>query len=94
LFVESLRLAGVHHNVNLVAGFSPQAVEELASKFNKKWSLFFIDGNHNGEYPLNVRSSLCFCSCISLFARFLNPHCIYFDKRMPEYVVSTVKMML
>jgi hypothetical protein len=72
LFVESLRLAGVNHHVNLVAGFSPQAVNELASKFNKKWSLFFIDGNHNGEYPLNVRLSLSFCSYISLFTHYLN----------------------
>jgi hypothetical protein len=51
---ESLRLAGVYQNVNLVSGFSPQAVEELANKTKKKWSLFFIDGNHNDDYPLKV----------------------------------------
>jgi hypothetical protein len=57
--IESLRLAGVHQNVNLVAGFSPQAIEELAHKTKRKWSLFFIDGNHNGDYPLRDAKVCC-----------------------------------
>jgi hypothetical protein len=51
--IESLRLAGASKNVNLVHGFSPEAVHELAKNQQRKWSFIFIDGNHNADYPLN-----------------------------------------
>jgi len=39
-------------DLSLVPGFSPQKVEELADG-RRRWSLFFIDGNHDSEHPLN-----------------------------------------
>jgi glycosyltransferase involved in cell wall biosynthesis len=50
---NSLRAAGVLDTVNLVSGYSPQKVEELATQFQRKWSLIFIDGNHEAPGPLN-----------------------------------------
>jgi predicted O-methyltransferase YrrM len=50
---ESLKLAGVKESVNLIPGYSPQKVEEIANKFQRKWSLIFIDGNHEAPAPLN-----------------------------------------
>lgn len=50
---NSLRDAGVLETVNLVSGYSPQKVEELAEKLQCKWSLFFIDGSHEAPCPLN-----------------------------------------
>ncbi|MEX6780031.1 class I SAM-dependent methyltransferase [Limnospira fusiformis] len=50
---SSLKAAGVLGSVNLVAGYSPQKVEELARQLQKKWSLIFIDGDHEGQAPLN-----------------------------------------
>lgn len=49
----SLRAAGVLDSVNLVAGFSPQKVEELAAQLQRKWSLIFIDGDHEEPGPLH-----------------------------------------
>jgi predicted O-methyltransferase YrrM len=48
----SLEAAGVHQAVNLVGGFSPQKVHQLAAQRTTKWSLFFIDGNHDAPCPL------------------------------------------
>lgn len=50
--VGSLRSAKVNRLVNLIPGASPIAVEELGMKMKEKWSLFFVDGNHNSPYPL------------------------------------------
>jgi predicted O-methyltransferase YrrM len=50
---ESLNFAGVKELVNLVPGYSPEKVEEIANKFQRKWSLIFIDGNHEAPAPLN-----------------------------------------
>ncbi len=50
---NSLRSASVLDAVNLVAGYSPQKVEELATQLQCKWSLIFIDGNHEAPGPLN-----------------------------------------
>jgi predicted O-linked N-acetylglucosamine transferase (SPINDLY family)/glycosyltransferase involved in cell wall biosynthesis/predicted O-methyltransferase YrrM len=49
---QSLTAAGVMKTVNLVAGYSPQKVEELATTQQHQWSLIFIDGNHNAPGPL------------------------------------------
>ncbi|HEY9799803.1 MAG TPA: TylF/MycF/NovP-related O-methyltransferase [Leptolyngbyaceae cyanobacterium] len=50
---NSLRDAGVLETVNLVSGYSPQKVEELAEQLQRKWSFFFIDGSHDAPCPLN-----------------------------------------
>lgn len=49
---QSLRAAGVLDRVNLIAGYSPQAVEALATEQQRRWSLLFIDGNHEHPGPL------------------------------------------
>jgi predicted O-methyltransferase YrrM len=48
----SLIAAGVRERVNLVAGESPQAVQRLAAASGRRWSLVFIDGNHDAPGPL------------------------------------------
>lgn len=50
---NSLQCAGVMDLVNLVIGYSPQKVEELAQQLQRKWSFFFIDGSHDAPSPLN-----------------------------------------
>ncbi|MEQ8752029.1 MAG: glycosyltransferase [Coleofasciculus sp. G1-WW12-02] len=50
---SSLRDANVLDSVNLIAGCSPQKIEELATQFQRKWSLIFIDGSHEAPAPLN-----------------------------------------
>ncbi len=50
---QSLKQAGVKESVNLIPGYSPQTVEEIANKLQKKWSLIFIDGHHEAPAPLN-----------------------------------------
>lgn len=47
---DSLEAAGVLERVNLVPGYSPQKVEELAQQ-GRRWSLIFIDGNHETPGP-------------------------------------------
>jgi predicted O-methyltransferase YrrM len=49
----ALNASGVQTTVELIPGYSPQRVEELANQFNRKWSLIFIDGEHEDEGPLN-----------------------------------------
>jgi SAM-dependent methyltransferase/predicted O-methyltransferase YrrM len=49
----ALNASGVQTSVTLVPGYSPQRVEELANEFNRKWSLIFIDGEHENDGPLN-----------------------------------------
>jgi len=50
---NSLKDAGVLDSVNLVGGYTPQKVEELAEQLQRKWSLIFIDGDHEAPGPLN-----------------------------------------
>jgi SAM-dependent methyltransferase/predicted O-methyltransferase YrrM/lipopolysaccharide biosynthesis glycosyltransferase len=49
----ALNASGVQTTVELIPGYSPQKVEELANQFNRKWSLIFIDGEHEEPGPLN-----------------------------------------
>ncbi|MEG4418841.1 CmcI family methyltransferase [Microcoleus sp. LAD1_D5] len=49
----ALNASGVQTSVELIPGYSPQRVEEFSAQFNHKWSLIFIDGEHEGEGPLN-----------------------------------------
>ncbi|NEP82528.1 MAG: hypothetical protein F6K39_32920 [Okeania sp. SIO3B3] len=48
-----LEAANVLEKVNLIPGYSPQKIEELAEKLKYKWSLIFIDGNHEAPGPLH-----------------------------------------
>jgi predicted O-linked N-acetylglucosamine transferase (SPINDLY family)/glycogen synthase/predicted O-methyltransferase YrrM len=50
---NSLQAAGVLDKVELLTGCSPQKVEELATQLQRKWSLIFIDGDHEAPGPLN-----------------------------------------
>jgi hypothetical protein len=43
--------AGVLDKVTLHAGASPEAVHALAQASGKRWSLIFIDGDHEGDAP-------------------------------------------
>lgn len=55
----SLAGCGVSADVNLTAGSSPEGVDELAAAGGRKWSLFFIDGDHEGPAPeRDVRACL------------------------------------
>ncbi|MEG3850568.1 TylF/MycF/NovP-related O-methyltransferase [Microcoleus sp. herbarium19] len=49
----ALNASGVQTTVELIPGYSPQRVEEIAAQFNRKWSLIFIDGEHGEPGPLN-----------------------------------------
>jgi hypothetical protein len=49
---DSIKALGVAGAVRLIAGLSPQHVEELAQREQRRWSFFFIDGNHDGQAPL------------------------------------------
>jgi hypothetical protein len=60
--VASLEAAGVRQSVNLVAGLSPQKIYELAESRTDRWSLFFIDGNHDSPGPLQDATACAFCA--------------------------------
>jgi len=47
----SLNQAGLLDRVNLIAGASPEAVENLVRTKGGGWSLVFIDGNHDEPGP-------------------------------------------
>ena len=56
---QSLAGCGVSANVNLNACRSPEGVEEVAAGRAEKWSLFVIDGDHEGAAPeRDVRACL------------------------------------
>ncbi len=48
---NSLRAVNVMNNVTLVVGASPATVDLHARTTNRRWSLFFIDGNHDAPGP-------------------------------------------
>jgi hypothetical protein len=49
---HSLATAGVRDRVRLIPGSSPPMVAELARTHSRKWSLMFIDGDHDAPAPL------------------------------------------
>ncbi len=67
---SSLRSADVLDRCHLIGGMSPEAVEELAQRSNKRWNLIFIDGDHEGEAP-RLDAEICIKyaadDCIILF---------------------------
>jgi predicted O-methyltransferase YrrM len=48
---QSLHAAGVSDTIRLIPGYSPEKVQEIADQRACKWSLIFIDGNHEAPYP-------------------------------------------
>jgi predicted O-methyltransferase YrrM len=48
---ESLRRAAVLDRVVLHDGRSPEAVERISAATGKRWSLIFVDGDHEGDAP-------------------------------------------
>jgi glycosyltransferase involved in cell wall biosynthesis/predicted O-methyltransferase YrrM len=54
-FADSVRAscerAGVLDHVTFHSGFSPNAIDALALSTGKRWSLIFIDGDHEGDAP-------------------------------------------
>jgi predicted O-methyltransferase YrrM len=50
--INSIQHANLADNVNLWPNTSPDGVGILGHAENKKWSLFFIDGNHQHPGPL------------------------------------------
>ena len=50
--MASLTAAGVADRCHLHVGESPQAVREIATRENKRWKLFFIDGSHQAPGPI------------------------------------------
>lgn len=56
---ESLARCGVAERVFLAGGRSPGTVAELAARRGRPWSLFFIDGDHEGPAPwIDARACL------------------------------------
>jgi len=51
--VASLSMLMSPNQIRMYAQKSPDAVEQIARGENKKWSLFFIDGNHDHPFPRN-----------------------------------------
>jgi len=49
----ALNASQVQTTIELIPGYSPQRVVEYAAQSNRKWSLIFIDGEHEGDGPLN-----------------------------------------
>lgn len=50
---SSLAEAGALPRCSLYPGKSPQRVQEIAQRHQKRWPLIFIDGDHEGAAPLN-----------------------------------------
>ena len=74
---SSLQSAGVMDNVKLYSGKSPDAVTELVRQQNKRWSMVFIDGNHDFPGPVNdavVCERFCADDAMILFHDLLSPH--------------------
>jgi len=54
-----LECAGIADNVRLHSGYSPGAIAAIAAGRDEKWSLFFIDGDHESLAPeLDVEACL------------------------------------
>jgi glycosyltransferase involved in cell wall biosynthesis/predicted O-methyltransferase YrrM len=48
---NSFEIAGVLGKVSLHTGCSPAAIDELSKSTGKRWSLIFIDADHEGDAP-------------------------------------------
>jgi len=69
---ESLRRCGVSERVNLARGRSPESLAEL----KQRWSLFFIDGDHEAPAPLrDTAAALAYAAedCAFVFHDLASP---------------------
>ena len=48
---NAFAVAGVLDKITMYNGFSPATVDEVALATGRRWSLIFIDGDHEGEAP-------------------------------------------
>jgi len=74
---SSLEAARVPGRVVLVAGQSPSAVHALANTRPEGWSLFLIDGDHEGDAPLNdTKACELYAAedCAMVFHDLASPH--------------------
>jgi glycosyltransferase involved in cell wall biosynthesis len=65
----SLEAAGVRRSVHLHAGSSPELVQELATRLERRWALVFIDGDHEAPHPL--RDAMACAPFVEADAMFL-----------------------
>ncbi|HEX8174960.1 MAG TPA: class I SAM-dependent methyltransferase [Pyrinomonadaceae bacterium] len=73
---RSLAGCGVTANVNLTSVRSPEGVHELAAGIKGRWSLFVIDGDHEGAAPVrDVEACLPYASpdCAFVFHDLASP---------------------
>jgi len=74
---QSLTSAGVMDACRLIPEPSPAAVERLADREGRRWSLAFIDGDHEGEAPrrdAEVCAHFLTPDALVLFHDLLSPH--------------------
>lgn len=73
---DSLARAGLSTRVQLVPGYSPKALIDLAAQGNR-WDAFFIDGNHEDDAPLmdaKACTELAASDAIVLFHDLVQPN--------------------
>jgi glycosyltransferase involved in cell wall biosynthesis/predicted O-methyltransferase YrrM len=80
-FADSVRrscdAAGVLDAIIFHTGFSPAAVDALGSGSGKKWSLIFVDGDHEGDAPrLDAEAAMRHAAdtAMVLFHDLASPH--------------------
>ena len=74
---SSLQASRSPGRVKLIAGRSPAAVHEIAKANPEGWSLFVIDGDHEGDAPLNdakVCQAYAAADCAMVFHDLASPH--------------------
>ena len=72
--LKALRFAG---RINLIASRSPAAVHDIAKANPDGWSFFLIDGDHEGDAPLNdakACQSYAAADCAMVFHDLASPH--------------------
>ena len=73
----SCAAAGVLDRVRFHAGYSPGAIDDLTRSSGKRWSLVFIDGDHEGDAPrLDAEAAIrnAADTAVVLFHDLASPH--------------------
>lgn len=74
---DTLRRAGVLDRVVLHDGFSPAEIERISVETGKRWSLSFIDGDHEGDAPrrdAEMAAHFAAEDAVILFHDLASPH--------------------
>jgi hypothetical protein len=74
---ETLRRAGVSDRVTLHDGASPEEIERICGHTGKRWSMVFIDGDHEGDAPrldAEVVQHYCAEHALILLHDLVSPH--------------------